>query len=337
MIIVLDKKYSEKSLERIKQVVESSGYNLNITEGNDKIALMVIGSPVNIDKSLFMAIDGVETVIPVSGKTGLTGKTDYDHKSIVTLKNNVMIGRGFTMIAGPCSVETEKQMDEVSYFLNTQGVKILRGGAFKPRTSPYSFQGLEEAGLKLLKKYAEKYNMAIITEAVDEVSLDLVSDYADIIQIGARNMYNYSLLKKSSKKPNPILLKRGMSASTDDLLSSAEYLLAGGNNNVILCERGIRGATGIKDTYVLDFNGVDELQTKTHLPVIIDPSHAAKYKNRVFRLAKAAAAYGSDGMMIELHPDPQSALSDGAQSLNFDMFEKLMKSIAILNGLNDGH
>ncbi|PID30986.1 MAG: 3-deoxy-7-phosphoheptulonate synthase [Candidatus Cloacimonadota bacterium] len=324
MIVVLDSKYKEKSLERVKNRIGDAGFTCKVTEGAEKTIVVVVGDNVKIDKSLFSSIDGVMNIISVSDKKNLAHKKSLDDKTVIKLENGITIGDGSqTLIAGPCSIESERQMEETATFLSSLGIKVLRGGAFKPRSSPYSFQGLEEEGLKIMRKVANKFNMASVSEAIDEDSLKLTEKYCDIIQIGARNMSNFSLLKKAGKTKKPILLKRGMNATTDDLLSSAEYILFNGNRNVILCERGIRVSSGVKDQFVIDFNGVDELQSKTHLPVIIDPSHVAKFRDRVFRLALASYSYGSDGMIIEVHPDPQSALSDGAQSLDFELFGKL--------------
>jgi 3-deoxy-7-phosphoheptulonate synthase len=232
-------------------------------------------------------------------------------------------------MAGPCSVEGEAQIVGIAQRLREAGATVLRGGAFKPRTSPYSFQGMGEAGLKLLAKAREETGMAIVTEALDEDSLSAVARYADIIQIGARNMQNFSLLRRAGRTGKPILLKRGMAATVKDLLLSAEYVLAEGNGQVILCERGVRGFDP-HTRNLLDLTAIPVVKSLSHLPIIADPSHGTGLRAKVIPMARAAVAAGSDGLMIEVHPDPERAMSDGAQSLYPDQFDELMEQIAVI-------
>ncbi|MBM7559301.1 3-deoxy-7-phosphoheptulonate synthase [Marinitoga litoralis] len=244
---------------------------------------------------------------------------------------NTKIGEGyFTIIAGPCSVEDKNIIEETAHFLHELGINIMRGGVFKPRTSPYSFQGLGKLGLEYLKLAAEKYNLKTITEALDEDSLNIVNECADIIQIGSRNAQNYGLLKKVGKLHKPILLKRGFMMTLEEFLYSAEYIAYEGNNNIILCERGIR-TFETKTRNTLDISAIPVLKKETHLPIIIDPSHAAGRSDIIPDLIKAALAVGSHGIMVEIHPQPEKALSDGKQSLNFKEFEKVIKEIKSLS------
>lgn len=250
---------------------------------------------------------------------------NYREKTVVKV-GNVEFGSNFVFIAGPCSVESLEQMNIIAQFLKDVGVDVLRGGAFKPRTSPYSFQGLGIDGLKILRKVGDKYDLPIVSEALDTRHIEIVAKYVDIIQIGARNMYNYPLLKEAGKIRKPILLKRGLSATLGEWLSAAEYIMEMGNEEIILCERGIR--TFVRHTrFTLDIAAVPSLKEKTHLPIIVDPSHPAGRKSIVIPLAKAAACVGADGIMVEVHNDPNNALSDGKQSLTLEMYRKLVLEV----------
>lgn len=256
----------------------------------------------------------------------LVNRKSSNENAVIDLEN-VKIGQGyFTIIAGPCSVENKEIIEETAHFLSELNIKIIRGGVFKPRTSPYSFQGLGKKGLEYLKEAAEKYNLKIITEALDEDSLYLVNKCADIIQIGSRNAQNFGLLKKAGRLQKPVLLKRGFMMTIEEFLYSAEYIAYEGNKNIILCERGIRTfETMTRNT--LDISAVPVLKKETHLPIIIDPSHAAGRSDIIPDLIKAALAVGAHGIMVEIHPHPEKALSDGKQSLRFKEFEKIMKEI----------
>ncbi len=252
---------------------------------------------------------------------------DKDGKEKTIIKvNNVEIGKRPVVIAGPCSVENRDQIIQTALFVKKSGAHMLRGGAFKPRTSPYSFQGLQYEGLKLLKEASEISGLPIVTEILDVRDLNLFLEYADVIQVGARNMQNFPLLKELGKIDKPILLKRGFGCTIEELLYAAEYILSGGNSKVILCERGIR-TFETSTRFTLDINAVPLLKEITHLPIIVDPSHAAGKRSLVPPLAKAALAAGADGIIVEVHPNPDAALSDGPQSMNFEQFEKLMEDL----------
>ena len=262
----------------------------------------------------------------------LVKRNENSNKTIINLKNNISIGgKKLTIIAGPCSIESIDQMVETALSVKESGATILRGGAYKPRSSPYSFQGTGEKGLKILKQAGEKTNLPIITEVLDSEDINIIVQYADILQVGARNAQNFSLLKKLGKINKPVLLKRGMMNTIEEFLCSAEYILSGGNTNVILCERGIR--TFEKETrYTLDISAVPILKEKTHLPVIVDPSHAAGNWRLIESLSLASIAAGADGLMIEVHPDPKNALCDGEQSLKPDRFKNLLEKLKVIAG-----
>ncbi|ACJ16621.1 2-dehydro-3-deoxyphosphoheptonate aldolase [Thermococcus onnurineus NA1] len=254
-------------------------------------------------------------------------KFSKEYKSRTVIKvGDVRIGDGFTIIAGPCAVESEEQITKVAEFLAEVGVKVIRGGAFKPRTSPYSFQGYGERALKWLRKAADEYGLVTVTEVMDTSQVELVAKYSDIVQIGARNAQNFELLKAVGKIDNPVLLKRGMGNTVQELLHSAEYIMSGGNENVILCERGIR-TFETATRFTLDISVVPVIKELSHLPAIVDPSHPAGRRSLVIPLAKAAYAVGADGIMVEVHPEPEKALSDSAQQLDFEGFRKLLEEL----------
>ena len=273
---------------------------------------------------------GVQQCITVTQPFKQVSREWKEDDTVVQLANGTRIGgTELAIIAGPCAVESEAQIMEAARALRDMGATVLRGGAFKPRTSPYSFQGLGEEGLKLLAKARDETGMAIVTEAVDPDGVDLVAEYADIIQIGARNMQNYPLLRRAGRSGTPVLLKRGMSATIDEWLLAAEYLLAEGNDDVILCERGIR-AFDTHTRNVFDLSAIPVVRELSHLPVIADPSHATGIRSKVVPMARAAVAAGADGLIVEVHPDPPKALSDGAQSLYFEQFAELMERSRVI-------
>jgi 3-deoxy-7-phosphoheptulonate synthase len=274
-------------------------------------------------------LPGVEKVVPILKAYKLAGR-EFREKDTVVQVGEVQIGAGeFTVMAGPCSIESEEQLMESGYVAKKAGAKILRGGAFKPRTSPYSFQGMEEEGLKLLRKVSEKVGLPVVTEVMNTTDVDLVEEYSDILQIGARNVQNFALLKRVGRCRKPVLLKRGMMTTIEELLMSAEYILSEGNEQVILCERGIRTfETATRNT--LDISAVPVLKELTHLPVIVDPSHACGHAKYVIPLTRAAVAVGADGAIVEIHPQPEKAFSDGAQSLRPEEFYRLMDEVNLL-------
>ena len=281
--------------------------------------------PVDIGK--LEKMHGVERIIQESSPFKLVSREFRSKPTIINLNRHVNIGNSrITIIAGPCAVESEKQLRETANFLKNSGASILRGGAFKPRTSPYSFQGLEEKGLKLLAKIREETGLPFVTEVMSPEDVDLVANYADILQIGTRNMQNYCLLKKVGKTKRPVLLKRGMSATIEEFLLSAEYIISNGNSKVILCERGIRTFEKMTRN-TLDLSIVPIIKRLSHLPIIVDPSHATGKRELIKPMAKAAVAAGADGIMVEVHPHPEKALVDGDQSLRLDDFKNMMNEL----------
>jgi len=335
MIILMKKTATKDEITTVINAVNSYGFRAEQSRGENRAVILVAGNAGHLDKSVFGKLDGVGEVVQVSGKLKKVYREENQTDSRIDLGKGVVFGGSdFNIIAGPCSVESREQVMETAAFLSSRGIRVLRGGAFKPRTSPYSFQGLEEKGLDLLTEAAEKYNMLTVTEAIDEYSLALIAERADVVQIGARNMQNYALLKRCAKLTKPILLKRGVNATLDDLLVSVEYILAGGNSNVIICERGIRGIFGNSYKSAVDFMGISDFKHISPLPVIVDPSHASRARSRVIPLSRASAAYGCDGLMVEVHPRPDEALSDGPQSLTFDLVDKLLKELDLITEIS---
>ena len=326
MIIVINGKTSDAHVEKVIQRLHEMGHEVDISRGERRIVLGVIGDVKNLASVPFYAFDGVEEVIRVEKPYKLASKEFKSSTTTVKIKDVVIGGKEVVVMAGPCVVESEQQIFETAQQVKTSGAKILRGGAFKPRTSPYSFQGLEEEGLKLLAQAGEETGLAVVTEVMSVNQIELVGKYTDIFQVGARNMQNFVLLKELGKIKKPILLKRGMSATLEELLLSAEYILSQGNVEVILCERGIRTFENYTRN-TLDLSAVPALKRLSHLPVIVDPSHATGRWRLVTPMAKAAVAVGADGLLIEVHPDPKSSLSDGAQTLRIDTFAQLMKEL----------
>jgi 3-deoxy-7-phosphoheptulonate synthase len=324
MIIVMNGKTDDADVEKVIQKLHEMGHKVHISRGERRIILGVIGDVENLASVPFYAFKGVEEIIRIMKPYKLASREFKDFDTIVKVKGVIIGGKEIIVMAGPCVVENEKQIFETARYVKASGAKILRGGAFKPRTSPYSFQGLGEEGLKLLAQAGKETGLAIVTEVMSVNQIDLVAEYTDIFQIGARNMQNFVLLKELGKLKKPILLKRGMSATIEELLLSAEYILSQGNYEVILCERGIRTFENYTRN-TLDLSAVPALKRLSHLPVIVDPSHATGRWRLVSPMAKAAT--GADGLLIEVHPEPKSSLSDGAQTLRFDTFTQLMKEI----------
>ncbi|NNC30695.1 3-deoxy-7-phosphoheptulonate synthase [Longimicrobium terrae] len=330
MLVVMRHDATAAEIDAVVRTINELGYEARPIPGKMRTAIGLIGNDGKVNADRIEALNGVLEIIHVSQQYKQVSREWREEPTIVTLDNGTRIGAGeVSVMAGPCSVESEEQIIGIAHRLRDAGATILRGGAFKPRTSPYSFQGMGEDGLKLLARAREETGMSIVTEAVDPESLDLVVEYADIVQIGARNMQNFSLLRRAGRAGKPVLLKRGMAATVKDLLLSAEYLLAEGNGNVILCERGVRGF----DTHtrnLLDLTAIPVVKSLSHLPIIADPSHGTGLRAKVIPMARAAVAAGADGLMIEVHPDPEHAMSDGAQSLYPDQFEELMSQIAVI-------
>jgi len=330
MVIVIKKNATESQIEDVIKWVESVGYKAHPSRGVERTIIGVVGDDRGkAQLKSAESLPGVEKIVPILKPYKLASREAKEGNTVVRIDDLEIGGPEFIVMAGPCSIESEEQLMESAYIAKKGGAHILRGGAFKPRTSPYSFQGLEEEGLKLLKKVREKTGMPVVTEVLNTTDVDLVEEYGDILQIGARNIQNFALLKKVGHSRKPVLLKRGMMTTIEELLMSAEYILSSGNDKVILCERGIRTfETATRNT--LDISAVPVLKELTHLPITVDPSHAAGHWKYVIPLARCAVAVGADGLLIEVHPEPEKAFSDGIQSLKPEKFYQLMEEVRIL-------
>ena len=326
MIVVLKDNPDQKQLDNLVSWLKSMGLDIHFSKGETATIMGLIGDTSTVDIDLINSLDIVDTVKRVQEPYKNVNRKFHPEDTVVEITDDVKIGGGnFQVIAGPCSVESEEQVCLVAREVKKAGAGLYRGGAFKPRTSPYAFQGMRDEGIKLLLEAKEQSGMPIVTEVLDISHLPLFEN-VDVIQVGARNMQNFELLKELGRIDKPILLKRGLSSTLQELLMSAEYIMAGGNERVILCERGIRTfETATRNT--LDLSAVPLLKTMTHLPVIVDPSHATGISGLVKPMAMAATAAGADGLMIEVHNDPSSALCDGAQSLTPEAFADVMRSI----------
>ncbi len=329
MVIMMEKEASESQIEHIIEFLDEKGLSVHRSTGVEHVVLGVIGDVSKLDIRDLKVLPGVADAYRISVPYKMASR-EFQHEDTIIKIGDVEIGGNeIVVIAGPCSVEYKEQTMIIAERVSRAGVKILRGGAFKPRTSPYSFQGLGEEGLKILREAADKYGLLVITEAMDKDQIDLISEYTDIIQVGARNMQNFSFIKALGKAKKPVFLKRGIAATVEEWLMSAEYILAGGNKDVILCERGIRTfETYTRNT--LDLSAIPVVKKLSHLPVFADPSHGTGLRNKVIPMARAAVAAGADGIMVEVHHDPEHALSDGAQSLYPDQFDELMKQIRVI-------
>jgi len=326
MIIVMKPGASEAELKEVSTVLENAGLGVHISKGSERTIIGVIGDKRLLRDIPLELMPGVEKLVPIMESYKLAGRTFKPEPSIIDVGGVSIGGSEIVMIAGPCAVENHDQIMEAAKAVKKSGAKILRGGAFKPRTSPYSFQGLEEEGLKMLKEASEATGLLTVTEVISEHSVELASEYVDIFQIGARNSQNFHLLREVGRSHKPVILKRGPSTTIEELLNAAEYIMSEGNYNVILCERGIRTfETATRNT--LDISAVPVIKSKSHLPVIVDPSHAAGKAEYVLPLSRAAVAAGADGLLIEVHPCPRCALSDAAQQLDPEAFDNLCKDI----------
>ena len=326
MIVVLKIGYTQEQLNEILDFLKVRGLRVTISHGKQMCVIGVIGDTTVVDPDEILAFSYVEKVMNVSEPYKKANRLFHPADTIVDVNGSKVGGKFLGIMAGPCSVESEEQIVEVAKAVKASGANFLRGGAFKPRTSPYSFQGLELEGLELLKIAKQETGLPIVTELMSTAYLDKFVEDVDVIQIGARNMQNFNLLKEVGKTKTPVLLKRGMSSTIEEWLMSAEYIMAGGNENVILCERGIRTfETATRNT--LDLSAVPVIKQKSHLPIIIDPSHATGKRDLVAPLAKAAMAVGADGLMIEVHNNPAKALCDGKQSIKPETFEQIMQTV----------
>lgn len=326
MLVLMKKDATKEDLLRVREKIEAMGFRAHEIPGAERIAVGITGNRGKISPEQFATMSGVDQAIPVTRPYKLVGRDARRENSEINVAGEVIGGREIAVIAGPCSVESWDQLITTARAVKDAGAKFLRGGAFKPRTSPYSFQGMKEEGLVLLREAKAETGLKIVTEAKDVLTLSAVAEVADVIQIGARNMTNFSLLEAAGDLRTPVLLKRGISSTVEELLMAAEYILARGNLNVILCERGIRTFEP-STRYTLDLNAVPVVKKLSHLPIIVDPSHGIGMWEGVTAMALAGVAAGADGLMIEIHPNPSEALSDGYQSLKPERFRSLMDKV----------
>lgn len=322
MIIIMKPSASKEAVQHVISLVEAKGLDAHLSEGKEVTIIGVVGDKSRLLNQNLELAPGVDRIVPVTESYKLVNKKFHPQPSSVRVGNTEIGPDTMTIMAGPCAVETEEQLLLIAHRVKQAGAAFVRGGAYKPRTSPYSFQGLEEEGLRYMKRAKEETGLNTICEVISARSIEAAVKYVDMIQIGARNMQNFQLLREAGQSGLPVLLKRGISATIDEWLNAAEYIMAEGNSNIVLCERGIRTyETSTRNT--LDLSAVPVIKAKSHLPIIVDPSHATGVRDYVAPLAKAAVAAGADGLMIEVHNDPSHALSDGPQSLTFEQFDRL--------------
>ena len=326
MIIVMKPNAEESAVKKIITKIEEKGLHTHLSQGEEVLIIGVVGDKSKLDTNAICALPSVEKIVPITESYKLSNKKFHPEPMAFSVGSTKIGPNNITIMSGPCAVETEEQLLKIAHAVKKSGATILRGGAYKPRTSPYSFQGLEVEGLKYMQTAAKETGLATICEVTSAHAVESAEQYVSMLQVGARNMQNFELLKEVGRTGMPVLLKRGLSATIDEWLNAAEYIMAAGNSKVALCERGIRTfETATRNT--LDLSAVCVLKEKTHLPVIVDPSHATGVRAYVEPLAKAAIACGADGLMIEVHNDPAHALSDGPQSLNFEQFDSVMNNI----------
>lgn len=334
MIIVMKPHAKPESIQRIKNIIEAKGLNAHISAGMEVTIIGVVGDKTRLQDQNIELFDDVDKIVPVTESYKLANRKFHPEPTIVKVGNIEIGGDTFVIMSGPCAIESKEQLLTTAHAIKKAGAQILRGGAYKPRTSPYAFQGLEEEGLKFMKEAREETGLPVICEVTSLNAIEAAVKYVDMLQIGARNMQNFYLLKEAGKTGLPVLLKRGLSATIDEWLNASEYIIAEGNPNVVLCERGIRTfETATRNT--LDISAVPVIKEKSHLPIIVDPSHATGVRAYVKPLSMGAVAVGADGLMIETHPNPSCALSDGPQSLTFPQFEELtaaLRPLALLMG-----
>jgi 3-deoxy-7-phosphoheptulonate synthase len=329
MVVVVEQNATEKDIEGIIKVLHDFGFDVHRSTGVNQTVLGAIGVKPDFDTRQVEVLPGVAHAYRITEPYKLASRSFKSEKTILNIGGVEIGGDNIVVMAGPCSVENEKQIFTIAENVAKAGAKFLRGGAFKPRTSPYAFQGLGEEGLKLMRRAADAFGLKVITEAMDSTQIDLMEKYADVVQIGARNMQNYNFLKDLGKAKTPVLLKRGLSATFEEWLMSAEYILSSGNKQVMLCERGIRTfETATRNT--MDISAIPVIHSKSHLPIIADPSHGIGIRDKVIPMARAAVAAGADGIIVEVHHDPDHAKSDGAQSLFPNQFEEMMKQIRLI-------
>ena len=330
MLVVMRHGAAEEDVLRVVATIEEMGYQARPMPGKQRTTVGLVGNDGRVDGSRLAALPGVQEILHVTKPYKQVSREWKPESTVVRLAGGLSIGGDDVVVmAGPCSVESERQILDAAHAVREAGATVLRAGAFKPRSSPYSFQGLGRAGLRLLARAREETGLLIVTEAMDAEGLDYVLEVADIVQIGARNMQNYSLLKQAGRARTPVLLKRGLSATIQELLLSAEYILAEGNSQVILCERGVRGFdTATRNLF--DLSAIPVVHGLSHLPIVADPSHGTGHRDMVIPMARAAVAAGADGLLVEVHPTPDRALSDGAQSLYPEQFDRLMRETRLI-------
>ncbi|MBA2733758.1 MAG: 3-deoxy-7-phosphoheptulonate synthase [Acidobacteria bacterium] len=330
MLIVMKTDATDADIERVVQIINDLGFRAHPMPGATRTAIGITGNQGSVDVARFESLPGVAEAIRVSKPYKLISLDLRPEKTIVRVGDATIGGDELAIIAGPCAIESRAQAFAIAEAVHKSGVKFFRGGAYKPRTSPYAFQGLGEDGLKILAEVREAYGLKIVTEALDEAGVDLVERYGDMIQLGARNMQNFSLLRRAGRSKLPVLLKRGLAATLDEWLLAAEYIMAEGNYNVVLCERGIRTfAQHTRNT--LDLAAIPAVRRVSHLPVVVDPSHGTGKNYMVTALARAGVAVGSDGLIVEVHDQPERALSDGAQALNLKQYDQLVQEVRAIH------
>ena len=328
MLVVMKAHATPEQVDAVCSKIESLGYRAHSIPGAERTAIGITGNKGEVEPGTIEEMPGVQEVIPVTKSYKLVSRDMKAENTVVSFPGTdaTFGGPGLAIVAGPCAIESREQAFAVAERVHRAGAQFFRGGAYKPRTSPYSFQGLGEEGLRIMSEIRDQFGMKIVTEAIDHESLNLVEEYADVIQIGARNMQNFSLLKRAGRSRKPVLLKRGMSATLEEFLMAAEYVMSEGNYKVILCERGVRTfADHTRNT--LDLSLIPAVQRLSHLPILVDPSHGTGKRNKVTPLSRASVAVGADGLLIEVHCDPDKALSDGMQSLYPEQFEELMSQV----------
>lgn len=335
MLIVMKSGATDQEIERVIEAVESAGMKAHPMPGANRTAIGITGNTGAIDSSPFSDLPGVAECVRVTKPYKLVGRELKPERTVIRIGDAEIGGDEFAIIAGVCAVESREQTFLTAAVVSEMGCKFFRGGAFKPRTSPYAFQGLGEEGLKILSDVRDQYDLKIVTEATDEPALDLVERYADVIQIGTRNMQNFSLLKRAGQARKPVLLKRGMAATIEEFLLAAEYIMSEGNYQVILCERGIRTFAN-HTRFTLDLSLVPAIKRISHLPIIIDPSHSTGKREKVLPLSRAGAAVGADGLLVDIHPYPERALCDGPQALLFDQFKDMVAQVRSIAAIVSG-
>jgi len=329
VVIILENNAKEGQINSVIKRLEDYGFQVHISRGEQRTVIGAIGVKPNFDIRQIKMLDGVADVYRITAPYKLASRSFKEENTVLNIKNVEVGGNHIAMMAGPCSVESKEHIFRMAEIVSKSGAKLLRGGAFKPRTSPYSFQGMGEEGLKIMREAADAYGLLVITEVMEISQIELIEKYADIFQVGARNMQNFSMLKELGKANLPVLLKRGLSATIEEWLMSAEYILASGNKDVLLCERGIRTfETATRNTF--DISAIPVIHKKSHLPIVADPSHATGYRDQVPTMARAAVAAGADGIMIEIHDDPEHAFSDGPQALLPDTYLNLMQELKVI-------